>query len=223
MNPKRHLGKIVNTDMRCVVVFMQIPDRPDHALIVTTDNLNPRFEQALLSIVESQEAQKEPALGTVLSRRLLPDTGQPILQALHEARLLRPIHIDQILMLPMPNTPYPLREVITMMGGVAPAILEEVPVITEDKYNPHVQNANAMNVEQRIGIARNLIIEAEMLESDAQAKRERAYVLSPELAPKKRAAPVLQNTTVPLIETQAEAPKTKTTKPRPRKTATKPV
>lgn len=215
MNPKRHLGKIVNTDMRCVVVFMQIPDRPDHALIVTTDNLNPRFEQALLSIVESQEAQKEPALGTVLNRRLLPDTGQPILQALHEARLLRPIHIDQILMLPMPNTPYPLREVITMMGGVAPAISEEVPVIAEEKYNPHVQNANAMNVEQRVGIARNLIIEAEMLESDAKAKRERAYVLSPELAPKKKTAPILVEAPV------APAPAEKKTPRAPRKKATK--
>ena len=41
-------------------------------------------------------------------------------------------------MLPMPNTPYPLRQVITAMGGNAPAVSDEVPVIPEEKYNPHV-------------------------------------------------------------------------------------
>ncbi|RYD59629.1 MAG: hypothetical protein EOP83_20555, partial [Verrucomicrobiaceae bacterium] len=145
MAQKRHLGKLVNTDIRCVVVFMQIPDRQDHALVVSTDNLNPRFEQALMSIVESQEGQAEPTLAKVLNRRLLPDTGQNFLQALHEAQLLRAVHIDQVIMLPMPHMQFPLRQVIEMMGGAAPAMSEEHPVIDPDKFNPHVQNANAMS------------------------------------------------------------------------------
>jgi hypothetical protein len=216
---KRHLGKLVNTDIRCVVVFMQIPDRQDHALVVSTDNLNPRFEQALMSIVESQEGQSEPTLAKVLNRRLLPDTGQNFLQALHEAQLLRAVHIDQVIMLPMPHMQFPLRQVIEMMGGAAPAMSEEHPVIDPDKFNPHVQNANAMSQEQRIGVARNLIVEAEMLENDARTKRERAYILYPELQ-KKTPAPKVQKTA--LIETNTVPVQAKKT-PAKRAAKTKPV
>lgn len=211
---KLHLGKLVNTDMRCVVVFMQIPERPDHALIVSTDNLNPRFEQALMSIVESPEGQAEPVLAKVLNRRLMPDTGQNFLQALHEAQKLRAVHIDQVIMLPLPHYPMPLRQVITLMGGAAPSVSEEHPVITEDKYNPHIQNANAMSAEQRLGVARNLIVEAEMLETDARAKRERAYILQPDLRPAQPIA--ISATKAPLVEAESVVIKVK--KPRaPRK------
>jgi hypothetical protein len=195
---------------------MQIPDRTDHALVISTDNLNPRFEQALMSIVESNEGQEEPVLAKVLNRRLLPDTGQNMLQALHEAQLLRAVHIDQVIMLPMPNMQFPLRKVIEMMGGAAPALSPDHPVIDADKFNPHVQNANAMNAEQRQGVARNLIVEAEMLENDARAKRERAYVLQPDLRPVER-APRAKAT---LIEAPAPAA-VKTAKPRARKSTAK--
>lgn len=183
MSHMRHIGKLVNTDTRCVVVFMQIPGDDSHALIVSTDYLNPRLEEALMSIVKSPEGQGDAVLANVLNRRLLPDTGQNVLQALHEGNLLRKVHVDQVIMLPQPNMPFPLRKVIELMGNASPAISQEHPVISEEKYNPHVQNAQAMDAESRIGVSRNLMIEAEMLESEARAKRERAYLLNPDLRP----------------------------------------
>lgn len=189
MSPKKHIGKLVNTDIRCVVVFMQIPNRADHALVVSTDNLQPRMEAALMSIVESQEGQAEATLANVLSRRLLPDTGQNVLQALHEQNLLRAVHIDQVIMLPHPNMPFTLRHVIESMGGESPALSEQHPVVPQEKFNPHLINAEAMDAESRIGVSRNLMIEAEMLETEARAKRERAFQLNPDLRPK-AASPV---------------------------------
>jgi hypothetical protein len=194
---------------------MQIPDRTDHALVISTDNLNPRFEQALMSIVESPEGQEEPVLAKVLNRRLLPDTGQNMLQALHEAQLLRAVHIDQVIMLPMPNMQFPLRKIIEMMGGAAPAISADHPVIDADKFNPHVQNAASLSAEQRQGVARNLIVEAEMLENDARAKRERAYILQPDMRPAEK----VRAPKTTLIE--APAPAATFKKPRaPRKSTT---
>jgi hypothetical protein len=176
---KRHIGKIKNTDQRCVVVFMQIPGKEDHALVVSTDNLPPRFEQALMDIVESTEGQADAVLANVLSRRLLGDTGQPVLQALHESGFLRTVHIDQVVMLPLPNMPFPLRQIIIDMGGTAPVSME--PQAVAEKFNPHTTNADAADAQTKLGLARGLLIEAEMLEGDARRKREQAYRYAPEL------------------------------------------
>lgn len=181
---RRHVGKLSNTDLRCVIVFMQIPNREDHALVVTTDNLPPRFEQALLDVVDSPEGQAETVLANVLSRRMMPDSTKTLLQAMHEAGVLRAVPVTQVIMLPEPNRPYPLADILAMnaaaaLGGEAAARAEE-----ETRFNPHANNQNAANSEQRLGIARNLIIEAEMLEADAKSKREKAYQYAPELRPR---------------------------------------
>ena len=47
---KKHIGRIANTDQRVVVVFMQIPGKDDHALVVSTDNLPERFHQATILV-----------------------------------------------------------------------------------------------------------------------------------------------------------------------------
>lgn len=223
MNGLRHIAKLVNTDTRCVVVFMQIPNRENHALVVSTDHLNPRFEEALMNVVKSPEGQNDPVLANVLNRRLMPDSGQNMLTALHEGNLLRAVHVDQVLMMPVPNQAIPLRTVIELMGGRAPELSQEHPVITEDKYNPHVQNAQAMDAENRVGVSRNLIIEAEMLESEARAKRERAYLLNPDLRPQAQMIPVAAPLPATKVLIEAETviakPKRAPRKPKATKTA----
>ena len=52
MNMMRHVAKIANTDQRCVVAFLQIPGREDHALVIPTDSLPPRTEQAVMDLLK---------------------------------------------------------------------------------------------------------------------------------------------------------------------------
>lgn len=259
--PQRHIGRMNNTDQRLIVIFMQIPDREDHALIVASDSLPPRFEQALMQVVQSPEGQNAQDLGTVLARRLMPDTNVSLLTTLHTAGLLQPIPVDNIVMFPLPNQAYPLRKILESMGrliqapaqqfqnpygdpvGASSPYVQDLPLtdpndprfLTEsptygdpyaeaihqaqsqdhaaatqydpyapapaqapypyaaptptdlyaqpDRYNPHVQNQNAGQNERNIGIANNLLIEAKMLESEANRKREQAYQQAPSLRP----------------------------------------
>ena len=208
-----------NTDQRVVVVFMQIPNRLDHALVVAMDNIPPRWEQHLMQVVESPEGQGDPDLGNVLGRRLMPDTTETLLQALHSSGLLRPVHIDNVLMFPEPNKPYPLKQILQAMGRLLPdeyaavdALNETVvpqvqtqpakdpfasskpidpwaPNSVEDaqaepmrKFNPHDNQTNNMS-DGNTGIARNLLIEADLLEQEANIKREKAYGFAPQLRP----------------------------------------
>lgn len=207
---KKHIAKLTNTDQRCVVVFMQIPGDRSHALIVSTDTLPPRFEQAVMEVVESAEGQADPVLANVLNRRLLPDTGENLLTALHHGQLLRRVHIDQVIMMPRPNMPISLRKVIDLMGGEAPEPSAEHPEIDDAKFNPHTQNTAAMASEERVGIARNLLMEAADLEHVARQKREKAYAVAPELAPASVPAPAAKKAKTVLKETGETVEKTVT-------------
>ncbi len=178
MTMKRHIGKITNTDQRCVVAFMQIPGREDHALVIPTDSLPPRFEQAVMDVVESPEGQAEETVAKVLGRRLMPDTGKTVLQTLHEHHMLMPVPVNNIVMMPRPSMTFPLVQILREMGATVPALSS-----TEEKFNPHTVNREAHTADQRLGIARNLIVEAELLEVDAKRKREQAYSYAPELVP----------------------------------------
>jgi len=232
---KRHLARISNTDQRIVVVFMQIPDREDHALVVSTDNLPPRWEQALMSIVESPEGQGDPDLGNVLARRLMPDTTDTVLTSLHNAGLLIPVPVNNVVMFPEPNRPFALRQILQAMGRIlpdeydavdkineaakapAPAAPKSSPVgqhrnpvdpFAQPKFNPHTSNQNAQASENDIGIANGLLMEAQMLENDAAAKRERAYQHAPHLRPQPKRVPPPAKAAAP-VAVEAKAVKAK--------------
>lgn len=190
MKEKRHIGKITNTDQRCVVVFMQIPGREDHALVAPTDNLPARHEQALMDILESNEGQAEETLANVLHRRLMPDTGKSVLQTLHEQNFLVAVPVSSIIMYPRPNMPFALAQILEGMGrlvtpapAIDPASVADAYLGSGDKFNPHAHNAKSNSVEQHAAMARNLLFEAADLETVARIKREQAYRLAPDLAP----------------------------------------
>ncbi len=234
---KRHLARMANTDQRVVVVFMQIPGREDHALVISTDNLPPRWEHALMTVVESPEGQGDPDLGNVLGRRLMPDTTDTILAAMHQAGLLMPVPINNVIMFPEPNRPFALRQILQAMGRILPDEYEAVDKLNEaaaaapskqpaknvsqvgqhrtpvdpfsqaetERFNPHVSNQGATVAEESTGIAQGLLFEAEMLEADARAKRERAYQQAPHLRPQ----PVRRPAPAPAPVAAAPAPKAK--------------
>jgi hypothetical protein len=198
MNMMRHVAKIANTDQRCVVAFMQIPNREDHALVIPTDNLPPRFEQAVMDVLKSPEGQQETDFGVVLSRHLLPDTGQNILETLHHQGRLVPVSVQQVLMMPTPNNPVKLSTILETLGKLpdqqSKGLMEQYAT---EKFNPHVHNQIASTTEQSRSIARGLLVEAEMLEIEARKKRDQAYKIDANLRP--------QTETISSLPTDARA------------------
>jgi hypothetical protein len=185
---KKHVGKIRSTDARCVIVFMQLPDDKQKALIIDVESLQPRYEQILLSVVDSAEGQHETDLASAMARRTVQETGNTVLTEFHRLGLMRAESIDNVIMLPQPNTPFALRDILQQLGKLDD-VVPDTPVANnnaEVKYNPIVSNINAAEEEKRTNQAMNFIAEAEMLEGEANRKREQAYRLAPELRPAPR-------------------------------------
>lgn len=254
MKMQRHVGRNKNTDQRVVVIFLQVPGKEDHTLTVTTDTLPARFEQALMQVVQSAEGQAAEDLGVVLKRRMIPDMNISFLDALHNSNMLVPQPIDNIIMYPAPNQPYPLRDILIGMGRSVEAAPPQAPqaslnpYITEqvaeaeqlttsfsdpvggfmqnevEKFNPHTHNQDATKNDQSIGIARNLLIEADLLMEEVNRKREQAYRYAPSLRPEAPGSKIefQEATLVPIKETKDPTKASAAAKPKPaRKTPTR--
>mgnify|MGYP006273607129 CR=1 FL=1 len=112
----KHVGHIINTGKRCAIVFLQIPERTDHALVVDTEALPDRVHDPLMSLIRSNEAQQSQNLGDIMVRRMLPDSTKSMLQELHEMGYLQAQPVTNINLSPRPNTSVRLDEVLQAMG-----------------------------------------------------------------------------------------------------------
>ena len=202
----RHTARLANTDQRCVVVFKQLPDRATHALVISIDNLPARYEAALMGLVESAEGQAEVNLSNLLGRRIMPEMGKTVLQVFHETGLMHPVPIDNVLMSPVPNQQFPLRQVLEQMGIVVPAadsatvaaaaqrsatkLQEEINTAAQrdTKFNPYGDTQAIRVSGENSAKAQNLLIEAEMLDHEANRKRQQAYEADPSRRPAPAAA-----------------------------------
>jgi hypothetical protein len=201
---KKHMGKIRNTDRRCVVVYMQIPNLDTHALVVDTDALPDSFHEWLMDVVDSDTGQKSTNLADVLNRRPSPDSNADMLNALHARGYLQRQPIDNIIMLPRPNMPVPLRQIVDGMNVIA----NKTPVVeqqqVEDKFNRIAQNIQVDASEQQMQIAGNILREALDLEREANRKKAQAYKMVPQLDP----AYMPPARTVPVVNNSEVLPKT---------------
>jgi hypothetical protein len=182
---KRHVGKLLNSDRRCVIVYMQIPGRETHALIVDTDSLPDQFHQALMDVVESDPGQNTQNLAEVLDRRASPDAGSNLMNSFHQRGFLRAERVENIIMLPKPNAPYPLVKIIESMNKNkrASIAVEQQDVDFVEKYNQHTANLKVDNLENKLAIAQSILYDAKLLEEEVIRKKNQAYNMMPSLRP----------------------------------------
>ena len=100
----KHVGQVINTGRRCVVVFREIYDDTgkvidtNNCLIVETDRLPDAVHQYLMRIIESEPAQRTGDLYNVLHRERLGD-GSVALAYLNKSGRLRKFPTSQVLLL----------------------------------------------------------------------------------------------------------------------------
>mgnify|MGYP003669918549 FL=1 len=80
-NNLKHVGQLINTQKRCVVMFREIPDDESNCLIVDTDSLVDWMHDDVINAVESPGAQSSIDFSEFAQRRTMTD-GTNMLQAL---------------------------------------------------------------------------------------------------------------------------------------------
>jgi hypothetical protein len=191
----KHVG--LYGEKPCVVVFRELPEEPDNALICISNSLEGQLHDDVMSVVDSHEGQESNNISEVLFRRRLSD-GENMLEALHSRQKLTKVPVNMVTLTPLPNQSVPLEEVNKELkqieNGSNPALKTETDpqVLESTTTTADMLGESVPEGEDKDAVAKNLLTQAELLEedakaimADAEAKKAEAYSIAPDLAPKK--------------------------------------
>ena len=188
----RHIGRVPNTGARIVVVFRQLPDEPDQALIVYSDALTDRYHDDLMSALESPNAQTGPDLFPFLQRQRFSD-GIPMLDALHGKKLLHKTPTSLIKMTPAQGMVIQLDKLNEEVGDIDWGTLEQpesektvdTNAIQPGDKAPATATSAGQSALSDADLASQRISQATSLEEEAKRLRDEAYEYNPDLKPKR--------------------------------------
>ncbi len=198
----KHVGQIINTQKRCVVVFREVPDEPENCLVVDTDALQDWMHDDVINAVESPGSQASPNFYEYAQRAMFTD-GTNMLQTLNARNLLMKVATNNVMMTPNQSVKVKLSELNDIIkeqnGGkdvVAPPVdpnqlemagkdVSDMNATVEDYVDPTTPPAPADGVLDDAEVAKGMISQAEYFEGEAKRLRDEAYDLDEALRPKR--------------------------------------
>ena len=189
----KHVGKMKNNGSPVAIVFRTLPGDPLSCLLVGTQGLGPTNHDALMSLIETPEAQSSNELADILAARLFPD-GSNILGWLHTNGKLKKVPTEDVLVLTAPGTSVPLDELNKLIaeqkgitleqlaGGESKSATSEVTEIASVTETPSTPSVDVLDDGT---LAKRLRSQADAMFKEAQSLRKQADELDP---PKKKTA-----------------------------------
>lgn len=109
----KFIGK--HQDRRVCVLFRQVPGEGHMCLIIYPDQIHAHWQDAIQKVLESDMAQQGEEFADALHRSYLPD-GRPILETLHQERMIKKVRAADIVMTPNQSSKIRLDELNKMLN-----------------------------------------------------------------------------------------------------------
>lgn len=109
MKSFKHIGKIVNTGAKVLVVFRTLPGESNTALVLPVSQLPDAYHDSIMETVETTQAQDSFEFGEMMFMRSFQD-GRPMLQAMQADGRLHKVATDTVIMTPTPSDAIKLSE-----------------------------------------------------------------------------------------------------------------
>lgn len=95
----KHVGQVVSTGKKCVVVFRTIPNDTTSCLVIQTEDIPNLYHDDLINAVESDTAQENMDFYKYAQRTQFHD-GRTILEGSHQSGWMKKFLTTEIMMLP---------------------------------------------------------------------------------------------------------------------------
>ena len=214
----KHVGRIKNTDRKCVVVFRYLYDEKgnitdkEQCLVIDVDALPDMFNQAIIDAVNSSEGQNTLNFFEVLARRTFRD-GRNMLATMDGTGRLAKYHTNDIIMVPHPAHRISLTELNRELEKLEGVQTEEIATAktmdTEARGEVDVELTVANNESSDTGErtpeqeAQMLRFQADRFETQAKEFRAKADAIHPDSAKPRRGRPPKEATTAVVSEASA--------------------
>jgi hypothetical protein len=198
MKTLKHIGKMKNTGEKVLVIFRTLPGESNMALVLATSTLPDIYHDALIQLVESEQAQDANEFGEIMFIRRFPD-GRSMLSAMQQDNRLKKVATDTVIMTPTLSASIPLDQLnviiaeqrgvavgdlASLVNGGTPADRDSVktpPVVESEK----VEEVKTSEVLTDKDLARSYRSQADAMYKEAAKLRKQADDLDP---PAKKAA-----------------------------------
>lgn len=125
MRSLKHIGRIQNTGAKVLVVFRTLPGESNMALVLPVAQLPDQYHDAIMSLVETDQAQDAFEFGEIMHIRPFPD-GRPMLRAMQaDGRLLK-VATDAVMMTPTTNDTILLANLNTLIAEQKSCTIDEL-------------------------------------------------------------------------------------------------
>jgi hypothetical protein len=204
----KHVGRVSNTGLKCVVVFREIYDDrgnvvdDKHCLVVETERLPDMEHDDVIRVVESMEGQQSKEFYEIANRSRFSD-GTNMLRKLHASGYLRKYPTDAIELTPTTNVAVKLSEINTIIrkqkSGMSDSDIRNV--LRDDTDKPPRTAATSFTpdptqtIDQAIDVpgeaplndlalAKNMLAQAATYALEVDRLKEQAYIMAPSLKPR---------------------------------------
>ena len=111
----KHVGK--HQDRKVAILFREVPQEEHMCLVIYPEVLPAPWHDTIMKVLESDIGQQAEELADALHRSLLPD-GRPILQTLHNERMIKKIRTADVVMTPRTDSSIRLDELNKMLNDM---------------------------------------------------------------------------------------------------------
>lgn len=185
----KHVGQLVNTQKRVIVVFRELPDDQNHALVVDTDALPDWMHDDMISSVESPSAQASANFYEYAERSVFTD-GTNMLQTLHNTGKLIKTPTKNVKMTPNNSVAIALDEINDIIrdeGESAPVVAPDPMQLQPASLQDNASAAKPGTPEplDDTALAASMVAQAAGFEAEAETLRTQAYEMDPSLKPRR--------------------------------------
>jgi hypothetical protein len=124
-NPVKHIGRMKNTGVKVLTVFRTLPGESDSTLVIQVNQLKDEYHDAIMQLLETDQAQEAFEFGEMLFIRHFPD-GRPMLQALQQDGRLQKVSTSNVLMTPTVNAAVPLDQLNVLIAEQKNCAVDEL-------------------------------------------------------------------------------------------------
>lgn len=115
MKSLKHIGKMVNTGAKVLVVFRTLPGDSNKALVLPVTQLPDMYHDAIMTLVETDQAQDAFEFGEIMFMRHFPD-GRGMLQSMQQDNRLIKVESKNVVMTPTFNDEIVLSELNVLIA-----------------------------------------------------------------------------------------------------------